>query len=137
MTNEQRTYTEEEFNHWLEVHTRDLRQENEKLRADLTQAKFHAAVAEWAVAGVLTRNVSLNLAVNGTTLDQQRQDAVTLAKALGMKAGAEFLHRAELAFLKHAEYSSLMMQCPPHVRFSHNSGGPEVTPFYSWPRPFA
>jgi hypothetical protein len=132
VTNE-RVYTETEFNYRLEQRTKELRQDLEKAHEALREAKFRAAVAEWAVAGVISRQLSLRVAISENS---QAQQAVDLARAVGGNAGAELLHRAELAFKDHAEFSALKMQCPPHVRFQHASGRVEETPFYNWPRPY-
>lgn len=133
-TTKDRVYTEDEFNYWLEQRTRSLREDLARANEALREAKFQAAVAEWAVAGVISRQLSLRVSMSET--EQATQRAVDLARAVGANAGAELLHRAELAFKDHAEFSSLKMQCPPHVRFNHVSGRVDESPSYNWPRPY-
>jgi extradiol dioxygenase family protein len=128
---EQRVYTQQEFEYWLEQRTKDLREQITRLDAELKAAQFGRAVAEWAVAGVMSRQLSLRVAVDHT----QQQNLLDMARALGANAGNQFLHAAELAFKDHAEFASLKMQCPPHVRFEHVSGRVDAGK-YNWPRPY-
>lgn len=131
-TNTQRTYTEDDFNYWLNLRTQALREDLAKAHKALREASFRAAIAEWAVAGVISRQLSLRVSLDNS----QAQNALDMARAIGGNAGHQFLHAAELAFKDHAEMSTLKMKTPPHVHVQHVSGRVEDTPFYNWPRPY-
>lgn len=132
---EQVSITEEECRRRIEVATAELRRELEQAAKTIRSLDLRAAIAEWAVAGVLSRNLRLNMAVSGTQLDQQRQGAMDLAHAMGCNAGDQFLHAAELAFKEHAEHSRLMAECPPHIHYRHESAEFTEGRIF-WPRPF-
>lgn len=132
---EQMNISEEECRKRIESATADLRRELEQAAKTIRSLDLRAAIAEWAVAGVLSRNLRLNVSA-GAQL-QAEQNAVDLARALGANAGHQFLHAAELAFKEHAEHSRLMAEVPPHTNYLHSSIDDEFSASRAfWPRPF-
>jgi hypothetical protein len=121
--------TEEECRRRIDNATYELRRRIEVLIDERDELAFRAAIAEWAVAGVAAFNV--RIAVHGNEVMQAGGD---MARAVGIRAGAELLCRAGAAFTQHAEHARLMREAPPHKRYIA-SPGKRPDP-HDWPRPF-
>lgn len=61
------------------------------------------AIAQWAIAGILSRNLHIQIQLDGTQL----ADQVAVVRIAGKAAGDQFLHQAGLAFQDHARYAEL------------------------------
>jgi hypothetical protein len=98
----------------------------------LEEISYGRAVAEWALAGVLSRNLHLKLSVDTT----QAQERDRLIAHLARNAGQEFLHAAKLEFTQHAEHAELQHR---HYQdySAHISNDPNRRPQDQyWPRPY-
>ena len=125
-----RTLTEAEYNERLAFMTTSLREDLAKASEKIRELEFRSCIAEWAVAGVLSRNLQLVFATS-----DQRQQSVDSASAIGRNAGIQFLRLAELEFKDHAKHAELMRKIPPHEIYSHTSEKFATDRCY-WPRPF-
>ena len=109
------------------------RGEIERLKKRLLAEQFRAAVAEWAVAGVVSERVQIRQTVTSQEL-RGTPDPLDIARYAGRYAGAALLERSRLAFKDHAQLYELMKQRDPML------GPPkladELPPIDTWPRPF-
>lgn len=105
-----------------------------KQERQLREARFKLAVAEWALSGLMSRNLHLNVGVSEIDLEQARnKDSVV--RNIGACAGHQFFQAAELAFKDHAEMSRLKAAVPPSQYYQHVATS-EIPQSYTWPRPF-
>lgn len=81
-----------------------LRKDAEASRAALRAQELDLAIARWAIAGILSRNLHLRVELDLS----QSTDPVHLATLVGHAAGAEFIHEAGIQFRQHAEYAALL-----------------------------
>lgn len=126
--------TEAEHKRILAIVTADLRKDLDRANEKLRDMELRACIAEWAVAGILSRNLYVKVAMSD---QDQRQRAVDIARDVGGNAGMQFLHAAELAFKEHAKHSELMTKIPPHEFYSHVAVPEQFKSGRSnWPRPF-
>ncbi len=109
----------------------DRRHINELNKA-LKKAEFRAAIAEWAVAGVIGYNLRMVL----PDYEKRLQSLMDAADYAGKRAGAEFLHRAGLAFTQHAKMSEMLASInfreSGHMVYDVH----EIPSRESWPLPF-
>lgn len=129
--------TQEDCAKRIEWAMRDLRRDMAELQVKLRQAEYRATIAEWAVAGVISRGINIKFSLHPGALSAAR-DLHEISRRIGMEAGAYFLNKAELAFRDHAELTQLRMQSPPHRHLQHTSSepGPRLPYRECWPRPF-
>jgi len=109
--------------------------EIDELRAALVDARrenavieMRAAVAEWAVVGVVRSNIQLKIAEPGP-INQANLDFI---KHVGTYCANEFLHKAGLAFTAYAEFNAMRSQLI-------GLGGdlvPSRIAMKDWPKPF-
>lgn len=72
--------------------------------AELRSTEFNLAIARWAIAGILSRNLHVSVNLDASQVD----DPERMADIVGRSAGQEFLHAAELHFNQHAEHAKLL-----------------------------
>jgi hypothetical protein len=127
-----RTFTEKELSALIAQATFDLRKDVDTLQEKLRASELRACIAEWAVAGVLSRNLFVQVSEHG---NMTPSEAITYARHVGGNAGQEFLHAAELHFKDHARHSELMSRMPPYMDYNHRSEKFAVGQS-NWPRPY-
>lgn len=111
--------------------TSELRRDLERAEEKLNAMELRACIAEWAVAGLMSRDLRLQV----TMSEPQLNEAIDAARYIGDRAGSKFLHAAELAFKEHARHAELMSKMPPYANYEHISG--KFTAGKScWPRPY-
>ncbi len=96
--------TEEECLRRIKAATESRDREIRGLEDALKKAEFRAAIAEWAVAGVVGYNFRMVM----PDYEQRMQSLLDAADHAGRRAGAEFLHRAGLEFTQHAKMSEML-----------------------------
>lgn len=105
-----------------------------KQERQLREARFKLAVAEWALSGLMSRNLHLNVGVSEIDLEQARnKDSVV--RNIGACAGHKFFQVAELAFKDHAEMYRIKAQATFKDEYRQHIAS-EVPDSYTWPRPF-
>lgn len=105
-----------------------------KQEQQLREARFKLAVAEWALSGLMSRNLSLRVGVSEIDLEQAR-NRDQLLRHLGASAGHQFFQAAELAFKDHAEMYRIKVQATSKDPYRQHIAS-EVPHSYTWPRPF-
>lgn len=106
----------------------------EKQEGELKEARFKLAVAEWALSGLMSRNLRLSVGVSEIDLEQAR-NRDQLLRHLGASAGHQFFQAAELAFKDHAEMYRIKVQATSKDPYRQHIAS-EVPHSYTWPRPF-
>jgi hypothetical protein len=106
--------------------------ETEKLREELHAQGLDLAIARWAIAGILSRNLHMNINVDPTLAD----DIPLLMRLIGASAGESFLYNAELQFKQHAEHAEVLANArqknwTPHISTDSKF---ECSRAY-WPKP--
>jgi hypothetical protein len=136
-SSDERSYAievEDEVRRRLEFATQGLRRELSEQKRINEFLEFKLAVAEWAVAGVLARNLRLNVRLDPAVMDQA-QNMLDVAERMGATAGHQFLRGAELNFKLHADMAQLKSEVPPHTSYRHTAEEGVPHPIF-WPRPF-
>lgn len=128
---------EERIGRALELARAEWAKDFNRLQEMYKQAEFRAAVAEWAVAGLMARDLRLSFQIGNAALEQKLNNVFDMAGAMGKQAGREFLNRAELAFKDHAQLSEL------RLRLNREHNWHTVMPADAfdvskvcWPRPY-
>jgi hypothetical protein len=80
-----------------------LQQEKRSLENDNEYLSFKREVAEWAVYGVINKNLKISL-----DPDVLYQTGYNISYEMGKISGKQFLHESELAFKQHAEMNELI-----------------------------
>lgn len=124
--------TEDECARRISAAVGDLNRRNQALQNQLKEAEYRVALAEWAVAGVISRNLHLNIDISPQMLTGA--DPAALTMHIGRTAGREFLHAAELEFKMHAEYAKLQQRVM--GEYAGEFLTPSAIPDRPWPRPF-
>lgn len=123
--------TKEKVDALVKAVTMGLQMQIAGLEKQLMEAEFKRAVAEWAVAGVLSRQLHLNVEIATAS------DPLELAKHVGRNAGYQFVHAAELQFKDHAELARLKNTTNNYYDFAIHNSAPDALPTKSyWPKPF-
>lgn len=81
-----------------------LTKEAERIRAQQQATELDLAIARWAIAGILSRNLHIQIQLDTTQL----ADQVAAVRIAGKAAGAQFFHEAELHFKDHARLAELL-----------------------------
>lgn len=92
----------------LEQQIMFMRQSLQAANSKIWALELQVAIREWAIAGVLSRSLHLNMAIQPDML-AQANNLMTVGESMGRQAARTFIHDAELAFKEHATYAQL--QC--------------------------
>lgn len=122
---------EAEIERRLKLALRDHEQAIAEIRRQLLAAEFRAAVAEWAVAGIVGQGVHLRV----DTHEVKENRLLDLAHNLSRSTAASMLKMAELAFRDHAALWALRAKVSPTVQY-RDAGDPKPPPKESWPLPY-
>lgn len=112
--------------------------ETERMQKDVAEIEARGrkleldlAIAQWAIAGILSRKLDVRIICN---LDPDI-NALRIAKAVGDEAAHEFIRQAGLAFKDHARYTELLLNVnrnwAPHISTDREFGVSRK----HWPKP--
>lgn len=108
-----------------------LNKEAERIRAKQAATELDLAIARWAIAGILSRNLHTSVTVDPT----QAADIPQMMRLIGESAGESFVYHAELQFKQHAEHSELLARTnkawQPHISTERGF----ETQRAHWPKP--
>lgn len=123
--------TEEECLRRIQRATAALAARVDSLERDLFATEFHLAAAEWAIAGIVGK--SLSVRIDGAHL--VRYSAAEVERAIAREAAAELIHRAGLEFRQHAEFYELRARAGVPMQMD-GDGRPALPHRFAWPRPY-
>lgn len=112
---------------------KDIQQELDDMRDKYVAADFRASVAEWAVAGVMSRNVRFCVAPEELADKSRLYD---LSQHFARQAAAMLLHDADLAFRQHSELWELKARAGSLTVRYRDPMATTPPPKESWPKPF-
>lgn len=121
---DQRLYTELEITKLIEDAKRELLKDLVKAHRERDEAKHRARVAEWAVVGVASYNVRVDVDPRAMAADSYREACRHIAK----NAADHLLHGAKLAFKEWATATEMRR----YINYLESQCMRFGTPFVSW-----